>query len=140
MWEAGLARAQGGTRFRHQIGRGTMRENYDQSLRDKVRRETKPLQPRLLFGGRFVYLPICGSVGRPATCLDVGPHEGAPAISVLRTGLSKRNACVFLDKCWENLLCDLAEKSERFSPESTACVIRAERASYIPFTVSHARM
>ncbi|CBN80497.1 hypothetical protein Esi_0052_0195 [Ectocarpus siliculosus] len=36
VWEAGLARAQSGTRFRHQIGRGTIRENYDQSLRDKA--------------------------------------------------------------------------------------------------------
>ncbi|CAM9518745.1 unnamed protein product, partial [Ectocarpus sp. 8 AP-2014] len=36
VWEAGLARAQSGTRFRHQIGRGTIRENYDRSLRDKA--------------------------------------------------------------------------------------------------------
>ncbi|CAM9417152.1 unnamed protein product, partial [Ectocarpus fasciculatus] len=36
VWEAGLARAQSGTRFRHLIGRGTIRENYDQSLRDKA--------------------------------------------------------------------------------------------------------
>ncbi|CAM9678741.1 unnamed protein product [Ectocarpus sp. 6 AP-2014] len=36
VWEAGLASAQSGTRFRHQIGRGTIRENYDQSLRDKA--------------------------------------------------------------------------------------------------------
>ncbi|CAM9826954.1 unnamed protein product, partial [Ectocarpus sp. 12 AP-2014] len=35
VWEAGLARAQSGTRFRHQIGRGSIRENYDQSLWDK---------------------------------------------------------------------------------------------------------
>ncbi|CAN0512582.1 unnamed protein product [Ectocarpus sp. 12 AP-2014] len=36
VWEAGLVRAQSGTRFRHQIGRGTIRENYDQSLWDKA--------------------------------------------------------------------------------------------------------
>lgn len=98
VWEASLARAQSGTRFRHLIGRGTIRENYDQSLRDKVRRERNRCNP-----GRF-YLPIhCGSVGRSTTCLDVGPHEGAPVIRVvhllsdpvLRTDLSKRNAYSF---------------------------------------------
>ena len=39
-WEEALARARSGTRFRHFIGRNSIRQNFDQSLRDKVGNST----------------------------------------------------------------------------------------------------
>lgn len=36
-WEETLARARSGAPFRNLIGRGTIRKNYDESLRNKVR-------------------------------------------------------------------------------------------------------
>lgn len=35
-WEEALARARTGARFRHFVGRNTIRQNFDQSVKDKV--------------------------------------------------------------------------------------------------------